>query len=48
MDKGTINLPVSAVANRWNNLPVDISNDDNFNELKSLLNMHLFKVAFNM
>ena len=36
----------SAAPNLWNNLPLHIRLDDNFERFKSLLKRHLFRLAF--
>ena len=38
----------SAAPNLSNNLPLHIRLEDNFERLKSLLKMHLFRLAFDM
>ena len=38
----------SAAPNLWNNLPLHIRLEDNFERFKSLLKTHLFRLAFDM
>ncbi|CAH3117191.1 unnamed protein product [Porites lobata] len=38
----------SAAPNLWNNLPLHIRLEDNFEHFKSLLKTHLFRLAFDM
>ena len=38
----------SAAPNLWNNLPLHIRLEDNFERFKSLLKTHLFRQAFDM
>ena len=39
---------LSAAPNLWNNLPLHIRLEDNFERFKSLLKTHLFRLAFDM
>ncbi|CAH3028999.1 unnamed protein product [Porites evermanni] len=38
----------SAAPNLWNNLPLHIRLEDNFERFKSLLKTHFFRLAFDM
>ena len=38
----------AAAPSLWNNLPLDIRNEVNFNKFKSLLKTHFFRAAFNL
>ena len=39
---------LSAAPNLWNNLPLHISLEDNFERFQFLLKTHLFRLAFDM